>query len=400
MDPLTSPKKALDDAVKIAGVSDWRELAQAGWSGPLHHLIHDPLVRDMWVMHGHVFVRSTKAGETSAGIYLSDEWIKFLVSVWRNAYNYKERIEVEQNIISRSTLPFGGGKHGGVRYLYQPPAFSAYGSSLYVRRLPANPWPLSDLVRNNTLPQEAADMLLSFLKVGTPMIVSGQTGAGKTTMLGALVRELQELMYPLNLLVIERSHELPIEKPCYRWEQDPRGEISLDHLAEKATQLGLEWLVIGEITGGEAFFAAKAFAQGIPVMTTLHADSSTASFTRLGMLAIEYTKDPALLPMIMQDLSTQGMIAVHLAIKEREEGFLGAVTGIDELIGAAGTHPVVNPLWQWNEGDDNTPPGLRFNYGSVSQLSAGTKTRFKSKGIDFPIPPAPAEKEIRRKGRR
>lgn len=413
--PQTSPGVAINDAMTRVGVSSPHFLAQTGWGGPLHHLIHDPTVRDIWVQHGKVIARYNRPiddagdapkGKVAQGIYLSDQWVNFLVNLWRNAYNDGAPVLATHNkLIFRSTLLFAG-ERGGIRYLYAPSAFSAYGTSLYIRRLPSLPMPLEDLVHNSTLTESAAETIRTLLRVGTPLIVSGQTGAGKTTMLGALVREIQSMFYPLNLLVIERSHELPLAKPAYRWELDPEGEVDLDHLAEKATQLGLEWFVIGECTGGEAYWAAKAYAQGVPVMTTLHANSSEAAFKRLAMLAIEHTQDPRLLPILLEDLGNQGIVSIHLDLKEREEGFLGAITGIDEMIGASETNPIVNPLWKWHEGGDGGAPGLRFNYGCVTQLSPGMRARFHAARCHFPVPPHEEEEASRRaddrprKGRR
>jgi len=386
-----NPEVAIAEAIEKSGAKDWRELVIAGWAGPIHHLIHSPSIRDIWVMHGRVIVRS-KDSKSSAGIHMPDHWIRFLVSLWRNARNQKERIELDPLEIFRSTMLFDSGN--GVRYLYQPGAFSPYGESLYVRRLPSQPIPLSELVRNSTMPQGAADLLVEMLRVGTPMIISGQTGAGKTTLIGSLLKELQGMYSPLNMLLIERSMEIPLEKPAYRWELDASGTRDLDYLAEKATQLGLEWMVIGECTGGEAYFAVKAFTQGVPMMTTLHADSSEAAYRRLGMLAIEYASDPRLLPMIMEELGTQGVVSVNLALREREEGLLGAVTGIDEMIGVSGGSPVINPLWQWSNGDSETHPGLRFNPGCVTSLSEGMKTRFYAARSEFPVPMPPQKQSL------
>ena len=265
----THPKDAMQAAEKQTGLH-WRELVKGGWAGPLHRLIHDPTIRDMWVSHGQLFARSRTQGKTHTGLYLTPAWTRYLVRLWQNAYHTADKpLPPKEDAIFRSTFLFTDG--GGIRYVYQPSLVSAYGPSLYIRRLPGNPITLDDLVRNNTLSQPVADTLIAFLQVGTPLIISGQTGSGKTTLLGALVHKLQQMHYPLHLLVIERSHELPLAKPALRWQEDDEGGLGLDHLAEKATQLGLEWLIIGECTGGEAFFATKAFGQGVPMATTLHA---------------------------------------------------------------------------------------------------------------------------------
>jgi Flp pilus assembly CpaF family ATPase len=396
----TPPKEALAEAVERSG-ADWQTLARHGWAGPLHQLIHSHKVRDIIVQHpGQVWVRDARGRKSREAVHMSEAWIRFLPRLWHNAANgqgSEQDSPLDPYNVTRKTLLFADNS-GGMRYVYSPAAFSSWGPSLYIRRLPSRPVVLSEMVRNGSLPQAAAELLVAFLAVGTPVVVSGQTGAGKTTLLAALVHELQRLADPLNLLIVERTHEIPVTQPAYRWEQDAAGRVSLDHLAEKATQMGLEWLVLGECTGPEAYFVAKAFSQGVPAMTTLHASSATAAIKKLAMLSLEYLQDPRLLPVILSDLADQGLVSVHLSLKEREPfGLLGAVTGIVETIGVSGeSDPVVNPLWEWKDGAG----GLVWNSGSLSQLSEATAKRFLAAGMTFPVPTPAAAGDSAARGSR
>jgi pilus assembly protein CpaF len=403
----TPPKAALAQAVEKTG-ADWQELARNGWAGPLHQLLHNHKVRDIIVQHpGQVWVRNARGQKSREAVHLNEAWIQFLPKLWHSATDPNGQLRVDQDrslnpqTVTRKTLLFADGS-GGMRYVYAPATFSSWGSSLYIRRLPARPISLKEMVRNGTLPQEAADLLVALLRAGTPMVISGQTGAGKTTLLAALVNELQQFIDPLNLLIVERTHEIPTSQPAYRWEQDAEGLVSLDHLAEKATQMGLEWLVLGECTGPEAYFVAKAFSQGVPAMTTLHATSATAAIKKLAMLSLEYMQDPRLLPVIMSDLADQSLVSVHLALKDREPfGLLGTVTGIVETIGTSGaSDPVVNPLWEWKDRKDvpgDRAAGLYWNPGSVSQLGETTQQRFVAAGLTFPVPTASAPAKANKK---
>lgn len=376
--PTMRPKQAVQMVEEKTGVT-LAQLSANGWAGALTPLVHNPHVRDIIIPHaGQVLVRSRDGTKSEEPIHLTDEWIRFLATIWGKA---RERDLIERNNhVFRDTLLFAD-VVGGIRYAYAPNGVSAYGSSLYIRRLPTQPIPLTDLIRNQTVPAPAADMLRSFMRVGTPLIISGQTGSGKTTLLGALVAELQAMTQPfLNLLIVERSHEIPLNHRAYRWEE--AAGVSLAHLAEKATQMGLEWLVLGECTGGEAYFVAKAFRQGVPAMTTLHADSGKSAFKQLALLALEYVKDPRLLTAVLREMSTQGLVSVHLSLKEGEQGLLGRVSEICELVGLAGEEPVVNKLWQW----DDEQKQLVWQEGSVSQLSSAMQRRYRVAGEMFPVP--------------
>ena len=192
------------------------------------------------------------------------------------------------------------------------------------------------------------------------------------------------------MLVVEKSHEIPLINPAYRWEEDAEGQVKLQDLAAHATQMGLEWLVLGECTGPEAYYVIKAFTQGVPVVTTLHAISATEAYRALVMLALEYVREPSLLPGLMKSLANEAVISVNLEVRERPDGsMLGAVSGIEEIISVSGEKPVVNPLWLSKPDPETGLLKLVFNRGCVAQLSPATKLRFKVAGIPFPVPEKP-----------
>ncbi|MEM7799258.1 MAG: ATPase, T2SS/T4P/T4SS family [Chloroflexota bacterium] len=386
--PEENPEKALNAAAEKLGKHPL-ELIRHGWAGPIHQLIHHPAVRDIMVQHGHkVWIRDSGGKKTETPAYLTTEWVDFLAYQWR----YANHITASQGKIPavselanfRHTLFFPR-TGGGIRFQYVGRGFSALGSSVYIRRLRSEPFELETLVKNGTLPQGAADTIIAFMQAKTPIVISGQTGSGKTTLLGALAHKLQTLYDPINLLVVEKSHELPLKRPAYRWEQDAEGLVGLDQLAANATQMGLEWLILGECTGPEAYFVLKAFTQGVPVMTTLHATSATNGLTGLAMLALEYVREPELLPTFLKNLANEAVISIHLENTERPDGvMLGQVTGIEEIIDVAGSKPVVNPIWVRKRDKNTGIPSLVFNRGCVVQASATTKFRFQQAGIEFP----------------
>lgn len=385
--PDEEPEAALQKAASILGEQPI-ELIRHGWGGPIHHFMHHPNVRDIIIQHNsQVWLRDRHGQKSYVPLEMNSTWVDFLAYNWRFAnLRGKQMPGVDALANFRHTLFFPN-QNGGIRFQYVGSGFSALGSSIYIRRLPSKPIELSALVANETLPQDAADMLTMLLKAQTPIVISGQTGSGKTTLLGALVNELQKLYEPMNLLVVERSHEIPLSKPAYRWEEDAEGQVGLAHLASHATQMGLEWLILGECTGPEAYFVLKAFTQGVPVLTTLHAANATAGLRGLAMLALEHVKEPSLLPNLMRALAEEAVISVHIEMTERGDGsILGSVTGIEEMIGVSGDKPVVNPIWMRKANPKTGLPELVFNRGCVAQLSDTTRLRLRVASIDFPPP--------------
>lgn len=386
--PEEDPQTALNKAASILGKTPI-EVLKYGWGGPIHQLMHHPAVRDIIIQHDSpIWIRDSSGKKTTTPTYLSTKWIDFLAYHWRYA-NLMEMDGREVPMVNplanfRHTLFFPEAG-GGIRFQYVGQGFSALGSSIYIRRLPSRPFELSQLVKNGTMPQGAADCLISLIKAKAPIIVSGQTGSGKTTLLGALVSELQKITVPLNLLVVEKSHELPLLNSAYRWEEDAEGLVGLEHLAANATQMGLEWLVLGESTGPEAYYVLKAFAQGVPVMTTLHATSATDGISGLAMLALEHVRDSAMLPSFLRTLATQAVISIHLEQTETSSGVLmGQVTGIVEMIDVSGTKPVINPIWHRKRDKASGGEKLVYNAGCTTQFSNTTKFRLHVAGQEFP----------------
>ncbi len=385
--PEDRPDEALQQAARLLG-REPAAIIRNGWGGPLHHFIHHPNVRDIIVQHeAQVWIRDRYGAKAAVPIRLNSDWIDYLAYRWRYAAAASRQAAAADPLANFRHTLFFPDLGGGIRYQYVGSAFSALGSSIYIRRLPAEPVELDSLVANGTLPREAADMLIDFLKAKTPIIISGQTGSGKTTLLGALVNELQKLYEPINLLLVEKSHEIPLNRPAYRWEEDADGRVGLAHLASHATQMGLEWLVLGECTGAEAYFVLKAFTQGVPVLTTLHAANATAGLRGLAMLALEHVKEPSLLPNLLRALAEEAVISVHIELNEREDGsMLGQVTGIEEMISVSGDKPVVNPIWSRKPDPETGFGRLVFNRGSLAQLSDTTRLRFRVAAVDFPPP--------------
>ena len=285
----------------------------------------------------------------------------------------------------RSTLRFPD-MMGGLRFQYAGRAYSAWGPSLYIRRLPDNPFTLEQLVQNGTMTQGVADTLAALVRARCPIVVSGQTGSGKTTLLGALVHVMQMEKSPLNLLIIEKSHELPTVNPAFRWEEDSDGRRKLADLAAHATQMGLEWLVLGESTGPEAYYVIKAISQGVPVLTTLHATSARDGVSSMARLALEQSGEASLYPNFLATLAKEAVFSVNLTLQKDEHGFLGRVTDVAEMIGVNRDAPVMNKIWSWRPNRNGSGGEVVFNYGCRTEMALATQIRFEKAGVVFPVP--------------
>jgi flagellar protein FlaI len=168
---------------------------------------------------------------------------------------------------------------------------SPSGTAIAFRRHATIPWTLPKLIAAGSLSPLAAG-LLSFLVDGqSTILVAGGRGAGKTSLLGAL---LQEFPRAQRILTIEDTLELPVaemqalghkvQSMRVQSTLGTEGEMSTDDALRLALRLGESALVLGEVRGQEArtlYEAMRAGNAGSAVMGTIHGTSARAVHDRV-----------------------------------------------------------------------------------------------------------------------
>jgi pilus assembly protein CpaF len=150
---------------------------------------------------------------------------------------------------------------------------------------------LDDLAGNGTLSQAAAEFLKGAARARKTLVVSGPTGAGKTTTLQALthyfdpnervvvVEETPELSLPLGDVVYLRA---TLQKPG----MDPSQIFGLDFWTKQANRMRMDRVIVGETRGAEMadwLLAANSGAEGSA--TTVHANSPRRALDKMLGLA-------------------------------------------------------------------------------------------------------------------
>jgi type IV secretory pathway ATPase VirB11/archaellum biosynthesis ATPase len=139
-------------------------------------------------------------------------------------------------------------------------------------------WTLARLVALGTLPAAAAGLLSVAVERGAATLVAGPRGAGKTTTLGALLRELPA---GTRTVVVEDTPELPVsglqaagrDVQAIRTGLDDGAALPPDEALRAALRLGDGALVIGEVRGEEAATLYEAMRVGAAdgaVLGTIH----------------------------------------------------------------------------------------------------------------------------------
>ena len=149
--------------------------------------------------------------------------------------------------------------------------------SATVRRYTVRDVTLDGLVARDALTTQAADFLWATMQLRSRVAVSGEPGAGKTTLAAALLsavptshcvrscEEIRELAVPV---LHGGYYEI---RPAGL---DGTGEISLRDLVKFVLAMRPDRIVVGEVRGAEAFELTRAINAGCGFLCTLHANSA------------------------------------------------------------------------------------------------------------------------------
>jgi pilus assembly protein CpaF len=149
-------------------------------------------------------------------------------------------------------------------------------------------WSLADLVTSGMVPVEAEPLLRRVLAARASFLISGGTGTGKTTLLNALLGEVDPCE---RLVVVEDTRELAPRHPhVVRAQTRPpniegAGEVTLQHLVRQTLRMRPDRIVVGEVRGAEVVDLLTALNTGhAGGCSTLHANSAVDVVARLEAL--------------------------------------------------------------------------------------------------------------------
>jgi pilus assembly protein CpaF len=151
---------------------------------------------------------------------------------------------------------------------------------------------LDDLAAQGAMSRQIAELLRAVVDARLAFVVTGGTGTGKTTLLGALLGTVPDTE---RLLLIEDAAELVVAHPhvvrlvSRGANVEGAGAIGQRELVRQALRMRPDRLVVGEFRGAEMVELIVALNTGHEgSAATLHANSAAdvpARFTALGALA-------------------------------------------------------------------------------------------------------------------
>ena len=156
--------------------------------------------------------------------------------------------------------------------------------SATLRRYTVRHVTLADLVARGSIDEGAAAFLWAVMRIRSRVAISGEPGAGKTTMLAALLSAM-----PAGQCVraCEEIRELsvPLVHGGYYETRPPgldgTGEISLRDLVKFVLAMRPDRIVVGEVRGAEAFELTRAVNAGCGFLCTVHANGGREALSAL-----------------------------------------------------------------------------------------------------------------------
>jgi pilus assembly protein CpaF len=148
---------------------------------------------------------------------------------------------------------------------------------------------LRTLVSRGSLSVPAAGFLAAAMRTSTNVVVSGPPGAGKTSLLSAMLAAVPATHCVRACEEIRELH-VPLTHGGY-YETRPAvldggGEISLRELVKFVLAMRPDRIVIGEVRGAESFELTRAVNAGCGFMCTVHANSARDALVALVNAAI------------------------------------------------------------------------------------------------------------------
>jgi pilus assembly protein CpaF len=170
------------------------------------------------------------------------------------------------------------------------PPLAIDGPALSIRRFGVKPLQMENLLANGSLNDEMATAFEAMVKARMNILVSGGTGAGKTTFLNILSSSIPN---DERIITVEDAAELILQQEhTVRLETRPpniegKGAITQRDLVRNALRMRPDRIIVGEVRGEEALDMLQAMNTGHDgSISTIHANAPRDALSRIETMVL------------------------------------------------------------------------------------------------------------------
>ena len=250
--------------------------------GPLEPLLQDPTISDILVNGAkEVYVERGGLLEETRISFKDDAHLMHIIDKIVSAIG--RRVDESSPMVDARLAD-------GSRVNVIIPPLSIDGPHLSIRRFGHIPITEDDLLANETLTRAMLDVLKGAVAARLNIVVSGGTGAGKTTFLNVLSGYIGDKE---RIVTIEDSAELQLKQrhvvrlECRPPNVEGKGGVQQRQLVINSLRMRPNRIIVGEVRGEEALDMLQAMNTGHDgSLTTVHANSPRDAIARLETMAM------------------------------------------------------------------------------------------------------------------
>jgi pilus assembly protein CpaF len=343
--------------------------------GPLEPLLRDRTVSDILVTTPRlVYVERNGRLERTAVEFKDNQHLLRIIE--RVVSRVGRRIDDSSPMVD-ARLPDGSRVNAII------PPLAVDGPLLSIRRFSKDALQAADLIRNRSLTEPMVTLLEASVKARLNIIISGGTGAGKTTFLNLLSGFIPEHE---RIVTIEDAAELQLRQVhVARLETRPpniegKGVVLQRHLLVNALRMRPDRIIVGEVRGEEALDMLQAMNTGHDgSLTTIHANSPRDAISRMEvMIGMSNSNMPA--ASVRQQVASA--VDLFIQISRMSDGSR-KVTYITECVGMESNQVTTQDIFVFEKTGINSAGKVTGRFRAT-----GVRPKFYEKiraiGMDLP----------------